>query len=163
MARSARSEVQVLDARADASLARAALALARRDTAEALQRFLAFPDSLCAGFYGSLSPSLAPLQMERFRLLAATGREREAARVFDQQVTLPLTASSVLGTLERGRIAERLGDLATAERNYQFVIAVWRNADAELRPYVSEARVALQHLGAGGGRAVSAIPRLSAP
>src|SRR5207237_1238380 len=62
MVRSARSVVQLVDARADASLAAAALALARRDTAEALQRFLAFPDSLCAGFYGSLSPSLAPLQ-----------------------------------------------------------------------------------------------------
>ena len=148
MARSARSEVQVLDARADASLARAALALARRDTAEALQRFLAFPDSLCAGFYGSLSPSLAPLQTERFRLLAATGREREAARVFDQQVTMPLTVGSVLGTLERGRIAERLGDHATAAQNYGFVVAVWRNADPELRPYVEEAHAALARLGA---------------
>src|SRR5216117_3763029 len=46
MAKSARSEVQLLDARADASLAAAALALARHDTAEALHRFLAFPDSL---------------------------------------------------------------------------------------------------------------------
>jgi len=148
MARSARSEVQVLDARADASLARAALALARRDTAEALQRFLAFPDSLCAGFYGSLSPSLAPLQTERFRLLAATGREREAARVFDQQVTMPLTVGSVLGTLERGRIAERLGDRAIAAQNYGFVVAVWGNADPELRPYVEEAHAALARLGA---------------
>jgi len=148
MVRSARSVVQLVDARADASLAAAALALARRDTAEALQRFLAFPDSLCAGFYGSLSPSLAPLQMERFRLLAATGRDREAARVFDQQVTMPLTARSILGTLERGRIAERLGDLATAARDYQFVVDVWRNADSELRPYVEEARAGLLQLGA---------------
>ena len=162
-ARSPRSVVQLLDARADASLARAALALARRDTAEALQRFLAFPDSLCARFYGSLSPSLAPLSMERFSLLAATGRDREAARVFDQQVTMPLTASSVWGTLERGQIAERLGDLATAARDYEFVVAVWRNADPELQPYVTEARVALQHLGATPSRAVNATPRLPAP
>src|SRR6266699_1278775 len=148
MARSARSVALLVDARADASLARAALALARSDTAEALQRFLAFPDSLCAGFYGSLSPSLAPLQMERFRLLAATGREREAARVFDQQVTMPLTVGSVLGTLERGRIAEHLGDRATAAQNYGFVVAVWRNAYPELRPYVEEAHAALPRLGA---------------
>jgi len=148
MVRSARSVVQLADARADTSLARAALALARRDTAEALHRFLAFPDSLCASFYGSLSPSLAPLHMERFRLLAATGREREAARVFDQQVTMPLTVGSVLGTLERGRIAERLGDRATAAQNYGFVVAVWRNADPELRPYVEEAHAALPRLGA---------------
>ena len=163
MVRSARSVVQLVDARADASLAAAALALARRDTAEALQRFLAFPDSLCAGFYGSLSPSLAPLQMERFRLLAATGRDREAARVFDQQVTMPLSTGSILGTLDRGRIAERLGDLVTAAREYQFVVDVWRNADSELRPYVTEARVALQRLGVARGRAVTAAPRLPAP
>ena len=155
--------MQLLDARADASLARAALALARRDTAEALQRFLAFPDSLCARFYGSLSPSLAPLSMERFSLLAATGRDREAARVFDQKVTMPLTASSVWGTLERGQIAERLGDLATAARDYEFVVAVWRNADPELQPYVTEARVALQHLGATPSRAVNATPQVPAP
>src|SRR2546421_1841811 len=148
MARLARSVVQLVYARADTSLARAALALARRDTVEALQRFLAFPDSLCAGFYGSLSPSLAPLHMERFRLLAATGRDREAARVFDQQVTMPLSVGSILGTLDRGRIAERLGDLATAARNYRFVIAVWRNADSEVRPYVEEAHAALARLGA---------------
>ena len=163
MAKSARSEVQLLDARADASLAAAALALARHDTAEALHRFLAFPDSLCASFYGSLSPSLAPLHMQRFRLLAATGQEREAARVFDQQVTLPLTASSVVGTLERGRIAERLGDLPTAARDYEFVIAVWRNADPELQPYVREARVALQRLGATPSRAVNTTTRVPAP
>jgi len=163
MVRSARSVVQLVDAQADASLARAALALARRDTAEALQRFSAFPDSLCAGFYGSLSPSLAPLQMERFRLLVATGRHREAARVFDQQVTMPLTASSVWGTLERGRIAERLGDLATAARDYEFVVAVWRNADPELQPYVREARVALQRLGATPSRAVNTTTRVPAP
>jgi len=148
MVRSARSVVQLVDAQADASLARAALALARRDTAEALQRFSAFPDSLCAGFYGSLSPSLAPLDIERFRLLAATGRDREAARLFDQQVTMPLTVGSVLGTLERGRIAERLGDRATARHNYQFVVAVWRTADPELRSYVDEAHAGLVRLGA---------------
>jgi len=163
MAKSARSVGQLVDARADAGLAGAALALARRDTAEALHRFLEFPDSLCARFYGSLSPTLDPLDMERFRLLAATGRDREAARVFDEQVTMPLSASSILGTLERGRIAERLGDLATAARDYEFVVAVWRNADPELQPYVTEARVALQHLGATPSRAVNATPQVPAP
>lgn len=149
VARSTRSVVAggLVDARADASLARAALALARRDTAEALRRFLAFPDSLCSGHYGSLSPSLAPLQMARFQLLAAAGRDREAARVFDQQVTIPLSAASVVGTLERGRIAERLGDRAAALRTYQFVVAVWRNADSDLRSYVDEAHAGLVRLG----------------
>src|SRR2546426_4111098 len=107
------------------------------------------------------SQSLAPVSPEPPEPRApATGRDREAARVFDQQVTMPLTASSVWGTLERGRIAERLGDLATAARDYEFVVAVWRNADPELQPYVTEARVALQHLGATPSRAGNATPQV---
>src|SRR2546426_12847704 len=109
------------------------------------------------------SQSLAPVSPEPPEPRApATGRDREAARVFDEQVTMPLSASSILGTLERGRIAERLGDLPTAARDYEFVVAVWRNADPELQPYVTEARVARQHLGAAPGRAATAIPRLPA-
>jgi len=150
VARSARSIPRLVDAWADTSLARAALALARRDTAEALRRFLAFPDSLCAGFYTSLSPSLAPLNMVRFDLLAATGRNRDAASLFDRQVTLPLTLSAVIRTLARARVAERLGDRAVALHAYQFVIAVWRNADPDLDPYVAEARAALNRLGVEG-------------
>jgi eukaryotic-like serine/threonine-protein kinase len=148
VARSAGLALKGVDARADASLARAALALARRDTGEALSRLLAFPDSLCARQYGSFSPSLAPLHMLRFDLLAATGRDRDAALLFDQQVTVPLTAGSVIATLERARIAERLGDRATAVRHYRFVVAVWANADPQLRLHVDAALVALQRLDA---------------
>ena len=147
VARSVRGVVPLVDARSDASVARAALALARRDTAEALRRFLSFPDSLCSGHYGSLSPSLAPLLMMRFELLAAMTRDREAARVFDEQVTVPLSAASVVATLDRARIAERLGDRARAAQNYQYVVAVWRNADPELRGYVAEAHAGLARLG----------------
>lgn len=146
VARSAATVTKLVNARADANLARAALALARRDTAEALRRFLAFPDSLCSGLHGSLAPSLAPLHMVRFELLAATGRDREAALLFDNQVTAPLTTGSVMATLERGRIAERLGDRVTAVHTYRFVIAVWGNADPELLPDVGEALVALKRL-----------------
>jgi hypothetical protein len=86
--------------------------------------------------------------MVRLELLAATGRDREAALLFDQQVTLPLTTGSVMATLERGRIAERLGDRATAAQLYRFVVSVWANADPELRPHVEAALVGLQRLGA---------------
>jgi serine/threonine-protein kinase len=146
VARTARSPAGLVNARGDASLARAALALARRDTTEALRQFLAFPDSLCPSF-GALQ--LDPLRMVRFRLLVATGRYRNAALLFDQQVSPPLTASSVLATLERGRIGERLGDRAIAIQAYQFVTAVWRNSDPELRSYVSEARAGLNRLSSG--------------
>jgi len=147
VARSGRSPVLLAGARGDAGLARAALALARRDTAEALRRLLAFPDSLCATPYGSLSLGLGPLRRIQFHLLAATQRDRDAARLFDQQVSLPLGAGAITGTLERGHVAERLGDRATAIRAYEFVLAAWRYSDPELRRYVTEARAALQRLG----------------
>jgi serine/threonine-protein kinase len=147
VARSTRSLGVLVAALGDARLGRAALALARRDTADALRQFLAFPDSLCARSYGALSPGLAPLRMMRFQLLAAVRRDREAALLFDRQVTLPLAAAAVTGMLQRGHVAERLGDRATAIQAYRFVSAVWRNSDPELRPYVAEARTALQRLG----------------
>jgi len=147
VARSGRSPVLLAGARGDAGLARAALALARRDTAEALRRLLAFPDSLCATPYGSLSLGLGPLRRIQFHLLAATQRDRDAARLFDQQVSLPLGAGAITGTLERGHVAERLGDRARAIRAYEFVLAAWRYSDPELRRYVTEARAALQRLG----------------
>jgi eukaryotic-like serine/threonine-protein kinase len=134
------------DARADVALAQGALALARRDTTEALRGFLAFPDSLCSGRYTSLYPSLAPLTMVRVRLLATRGHDRDAARLFDQQVALPLTASAVMGTLERAHIAERLGDRPTAVRYYRFVARAWLHADPELQPIVAEARAAIARL-----------------
>jgi hypothetical protein len=54
-----------------------------------------------------------------------------------------LTPSEILWTLERARVAERLGDRETAARDYQYVADVWRRADAPLQPYVAEAREAL--------------------
>jgi hypothetical protein len=54
-----------------------------------------------------------------------------------------LLPSEVLWTLERARVAERLGDREKAARDYQYVANVWRHADPELQPYVTEAREAL--------------------
>jgi hypothetical protein len=48
--------------------------------------------------------------------------------------------------LERGRVAERLGDRETAVKAYTYVSVLWRNADPELQPYVAEARAGLQRL-----------------
>jgi hypothetical protein len=52
----------------------------------------------------------------------------------------------VLATLERGRIAEQLGETEKARESYRFVMAIWRRADVELEPFVSEAREALARL-----------------
>ena len=113
--------------------ARAALALAQGDTTLALSRFLAFPDSVC----------LDPRQLRevRFRLLAATGRSPEAAAVFDRshERRVPLL-------LERARLAERVGDRATAGKFYGLAAQAWLHADPELQPYVAEARAGLERL-----------------
>jgi hypothetical protein len=45
-------------------------------------------------------------------------------------------------------VAERMGDREKAARDYQYVVAVWRHADPELQPYVTEAREALTRLAA---------------
>jgi len=51
-----------------------------------------------------------------------------------------------VATLERARAAERLGDREKAAHNYQYVTAVWRHADPELQPYVSEANAGLTRM-----------------
>ncbi len=53
--------------------------------------------------------------------------------------------------LERGRIAEKLGDRERAVDAYAYVVAAWRNAEPEqLRTAVTEARTALGRLDADG-------------
>jgi hypothetical protein len=54
-----------------------------------------------------------------------------------------LLPSEVFWTLERARVAERLGDRETAARDYQYVADIWCRADAQLQPYVAEAREGL--------------------
>ena len=54
----------------------------------------------------------------------------------------------VLATLERGRVAERMGEREKAIGSYRFVTDAWRRPDPELQPYVHEAREALARLAA---------------
>ena len=133
-ARAVRNAVVAIDAHPVPGFVGGALALAQGDTALALSRFLAFPDSLC--------PDAERLREVRFRLLAAVGRGTEAAAVFDRSHDrrVPLM-------LERARVAERLGDRTTAVHYYQFVLQAWQHADPELQPVVAEARAALARLG----------------
>ena len=49
------------------------------------------------------------------------------------------TTFAVIAALQRGEIAERLGDRATAVKKYQFVIDAWQRADPELQPFVAQA------------------------
>jgi len=120
--------------------ARAAHALARRDTLDALRRFEALPDSLCLLCFQA--------RLQRAQLLAARGREREAVAWLEIQIPPFVAVETVLFRLEAARIYERLGQRQQAIAKYRFVAAVWRHADPELRPYVDEAKAALRRLSA---------------
>jgi eukaryotic-like serine/threonine-protein kinase len=127
--------------RALAAVARAYLVLAKGDSADGLRAFAALPDSLCLltdCFFDKLT---------QMRLAAALGQDRSAAEIFDRWIFgRHLSPVGVLGTLERGRIAERLGQRDKAIESYRFVADVWRNADPELQPYVAEAREGLKRV-----------------
>jgi serine/threonine-protein kinase len=114
--------------------ARAYIALVRRDTTEALRRFLALPDTVCPCTYD---------QIVTTQLLAARGRYAEAAAILDRQ--MPVVAAG-LWDLQRARVLERLGRREEALRAYAYVSELWRHADPELQPYVAEARAALERL-----------------
>jgi eukaryotic-like serine/threonine-protein kinase len=121
------------------------VALARRDTTTALARFAALPDSLCSFCW---VPSLT-----RAQLLAARGRDREAAALLNRDVLAgngdPRTT---FWQLERGRVNERLGNRADALSAYRRVATMWRNADPELKPYADEAQAAVERLAREPGR-----------
>jgi tetratricopeptide (TPR) repeat protein len=132
--------------------ATAYLALARADSVPALRLFQSIPDTLCIVndcFYEKLIEA---------RLLTSQGQARQAGAVLDRWVwsggghflgSLAVGPLFVLGVLERGRIAEGLGERQKAIDSYQFVVDVWRHADPELEPYVREARAGRDRLAAG--------------
>ena len=111
------------------------LTLLRGDTAAAIQRLEALPDSLCPYCH---APRLTLAQ-----LLSARGEDRKALQVLTGFLAELLVPSEVLWTLERGRVAARLGELESAARDYQYVADIWRKADPQLQPYVAEAREGL--------------------
>ena len=120
------------------ALASAYLALARGDTAQSLRRFSRLPDSLCE--------LCAVPRLVHARLLVSTGRPREAAAILADRPTLLPSAIDVLWALERARVAERLGDRATAREGYAVVAGAWQVADPDLAPIAAEAGTALRRL-----------------
>jgi tetratricopeptide (TPR) repeat protein len=120
--------------------ATAYLTLARADSVRALHLFQSIPDTLCIVndcFYEKLTEA---------RLLTAQGQARQAGVVLDRWVWSGEPPLFVLGMLERGRIAEGLGERQKATQSYQFVADAWRRADPQLQPFVVEARNALARL-----------------
>ncbi len=119
--------------------AAAYLALARRDTAGAIARFAALPDSTGEVWFERLTLA---------RLLTAVGRERDALAVLDREFPeWIITGSQGIWALERARVAERVGEREKAVSSYGYVVRLCRHADAGLQPLVAEAKEALQRLG----------------
>jgi tetratricopeptide (TPR) repeat protein len=122
------------------------LDLARGDSAAAIRKLRAIPDTLCLA--DNYAANCFHLNFTLARLLAAGGEDRRAGELLERwRWSGGGTPSFVLATLELGRIAERLGDTRKAAECYGFVLAAWRRADPELRPYVAEAREGLARLG----------------
>jgi serine/threonine-protein kinase len=138
LARAAPTEVDRNAALYVSQAAPAYLSLLRRDTAEAIRRFEALPDSLCFVCYFH--------RLTLAQLLSARQEDARAARLLDRELIELLVPSKVLWTLERARVADRMGDRERASREYQYVAGIWRHADPELQPYVTEARQALARL-----------------
>jgi len=118
------------------------LALARRDTVEALRQAEQFPDYSC-------ERGCSYRLLAKARLLIAANRDDESIKILEQGPTvtilLPLP-TDVWWRLERARVNQRLGNTERAIYDYSFVADVWRNADEMLQPNVAEAREALARL-----------------
>jgi hypothetical protein len=83
------------------------------------------------------------------RLLDSQRDARKAGELRDQWSWSAEGPLFVLGVLDRGRLAEGLGERRIAIDSYQFVVDVWRHADPELAGYVREARAGLERVAAG--------------
>ena len=122
-----------------AGTAGAYLALARGDTAAALTRFEALPDTLyCVGIV-----SCRAAKYTEGLLRSARGEHARAMALLEEVGG----ALGVLASLERARIGERTGDRVLARRLYGHVAAMWRTADPELQGYVAQARAGLARVG----------------
>jgi serine/threonine-protein kinase len=120
----------------------ASLALARRDTADAVRLFTALPETLCGG----CQTALAQARFTTAQLLNARDRHQEAVLRVAPELPGLVRPLAVLTALTRAHARERLGRTREALADYRFVAAVWRTADAELQPFVREATQAVERL-----------------
>jgi serine/threonine-protein kinase len=116
------------------------LTLLRGDTAAAIRQFEALPDTLCPFCYSQ--------RLTLAQLLSAKGEDRKAFQMMDGYLLELLAPGEILWTLERARVAERLGERDAAARDYQYVADIWRRADPQLQPYVEEAKEGLVRVSA---------------
>jgi hypothetical protein len=114
---------------------------------------LARGDSAAAAkLFDNLSDTLFALPIDQFvraRLVARDDPKRAIALL--ERMTSAGDLLYVARQLERGRLAEKIGDRERAVDAYAYVTAAWRNAEPQqLRDAVIEARTALGRLDADG-------------
>jgi serine/threonine-protein kinase len=117
-------------ARYGAAASQAHLALARGDTAGAMVRFTTLPDTVCA---------CLPDRIITARLLTSRGQAQDAMKLLERVWPANWDPNAGMLLLERARAAARLGRTSEAAGLYRYLTALWRTADAELKPYVTEA------------------------
>ncbi len=102
--------------------------------------------------FDKLSDSLVVLPIDQFvraRLVARTDPKR--ALLMLGRMSLQIDLLYVARELERGRLAERVGDRELAVDSYAYVAAAWRNSESpQLRDAVKESTTALSRLDADG-------------
>jgi hypothetical protein len=127
---------------------RAYAALARGDTTEATRLFTALPDSVLT------------IPFDAFMQARLIGRQ-------DPKRAIAILERHVAGTdllygareLERGRLAEKIGDRQRAVDAYSYVASVWRSADSpQLRDGAKEATDALKRLDGDGRVRAQLVP-----
>jgi len=119
---------------------RAYVALARSDTATATKLFEALPDTVVNVPFDAFV---------RARLIGRSDPKRAIALLERHTPNPDLLYTA--RELERGRLAERVGDKERAVDAYSFVAAAWRDPDSpQLRDAAKEARDALQRLDSDG-------------
>jgi serine/threonine-protein kinase len=134
----------------DTGMLQAYLALARGDSAGALARMRAIPDTACVACVLD--------RLTEARLLATTGGSPAAAdMVLGERLPTLLSVTELLFAIERARVAARMqGALAPARRTAACALVggAWRGADEPLRRMAEGAcaPVAVASRAPGGGR-----------
>lgn len=85
------------------------------------------------------------------QLLSEQRRDSEAWQILLSSYPASILApwpNEALWLLLRGRVGERLSERESAAQAYAWVAGMWRSADPELQPYVTEAREGLARLSA---------------
>jgi hypothetical protein len=120
---------------------RGALALARADTAAFLE--------IMAGHEPTRGyRELHEAVLQHARVLSAVGRDSAAYDLLDRRKSDGWPhPSHVTWKLMRARLAEKLGHLDIALRDYRYVARAWVHADDSLQPLVEEAQQASFRLG----------------